>query len=184
MPQLPEKTQQILQAHAGLIHRVALACQNRELVPDLDQVLKLAEENEWVELVAAIRRILKGERDLAAFRHLDEEDLTIVEAILAGIQNPDRLPDLQQGFDAGLAAPGLASLIHGARGGNLEALQLIAGMAQQMLKAGGDMARLASIIRPLVQGERDADRLTEGFSAQGEKLVLDILRELGRLEGH
>ncbi|HEB99494.1 MAG TPA: hypothetical protein ENJ05_08310 [Thiotrichales bacterium] len=184
MNTLPEKTQQILQAHAGLIHRVVLASQNPDLVPDLDEVLRLAEENEWTELVAAIRRILAGERDLGAFRHLDEEDATIVEAILRGIQNPDTLPDLETDFDANLAAPGLASLIHAARSGNLDALKLIANMAQQMMQAGGDMARLASIIRPLVQGERDANELIKGFGAKGEKLVLDILRELGKLEGH
>ena len=51
-----------------------------------------------------------------------------------------------------------------------------------MLKAGGDMACLAGIMRPLVQGERDADTLTEGMSEDGEKLVLAILNELADLD--
>jgi hypothetical protein len=46
------------------------------------------------------------------------------------------------------------------------------------------MARLAGSLRPLVQGERDADKLTEGMSAEGEKLVLAILEELGKLDRH
>ena len=75
-------------------------------------------------------------------------------------------------------------MINGARSGNLETLQLLGGMAQQMLRAGGDMARLAGSLRPLVQGERDADKLTEGMSAEGEKLVLAILEELGKLDRH
>ena len=75
-------------------------------------------------------------------------------------------------------------MINGARSGNLETLQLLGGMAQQMLRAGGDMARLAGSLRPLVQGERDADKLTEGMSAEGEKLVLAILEELAKLDRH
>lgn len=184
MPQLPEKSEQILQAHAGLIHRVVIACQNRAAVPDLDEILRQAEDNGWTDLVAAVRRILAGQREIGAFRHLDEEDFTIVESMLRGIQNPATLPDLAAGIDASAAAPGLAAMIHATRSGNLEALQTIATMATQMLQAGGDMARLAACIRPLVTGERDADRLCQGMGDAGQKLLLGILHELGKLEGH
>lgn len=184
MSTLPEKDQQIVQAHAGLIHRVVIACQNRAIVTDLEDILKQAQDNGWSALVSAIRKILAGQRDIGAFRHLDEEDFTIIEAMLRGIQNPAALPDLSQEFDANMAAPGLASLIHAARGGSLEALQLIAGMAEQMLQAGGDMARLAGIIRPLVTGERDADLLVQGMGEKGQQLVLGILRELAKVEAH
>ncbi|HSH28454.1 MAG TPA: hypothetical protein VK971_01000, partial [Thiohalobacter sp.] len=139
MPSVPEKTQQILQAHAGLIHRVVQACQNRDRRPEMNELLRQAEQNEWHDLVAAIRRILKGERNLNAFRGLDEEDRAIVEAILRGLQDPRTLPDLNAQFDADLAAPGLASLIHSARTGDHQALHTIAAMAHQMLQAGGDM---------------------------------------------
>jgi len=83
-----------------------------------------------------------------------------------------------------MAAPGLASMIHAARSGNMEALQLIANMATQMMQAGGDMARLAGLIRPLVTGERDADKLCQGMGEDGQKLVLGILCELAKLEAH
>ncbi len=108
MPTLPEKSQQVVQAHAGLIHRVVIACQNRAAVPDLEDILKQANDNGWSNLVAAIRKILAGKRDIGAFRHLDEEDFTIIESILMGLQNPATLPDLSEGFDANMAAPGLA----------------------------------------------------------------------------
>lgn len=184
MPSMPEKTEQILQAHAGLIHRVVIACQNRAAVPDLEEILKQAADNGWIDLVAAIRKVLAGQREVSAFRHLDAEDFTIVESMLQGIQNPASLPDLGKEFDANMAAPGLASMIHAARGGNMEALQLIANMATQMMQAGGDMARLAGLIRPLVTGERDADKLCQGMGEDGQKLVLGILRELAKLEAH
>lgn len=184
MPNVPEKTHQILQAHAGLIHQVVQACHNRDQTPQLNELLQQAEQNEWYDLVAAIRRILKGERSLNAFGRLDEEDRTIVEAILRGLQNPQTLPDLNAQFDANLAAPGLASLIHAARTGDHQALHTIAAMAHQMLQAGGDMARLAGLIRPLVLGERDPNKLCEGLGENSEKLVQDILAELRKLETH
>jgi hypothetical protein len=83
-----------------------------------------------------------------------------------------------------MAAPGIAAMINGARSGNLETLQLLGTMAQQMLRAGGDMARLSAIFRPMVEGERDADKLTQGMTPEGEKLVLRILEELGKLDVH
>ena len=144
--------------------------------------LKQAEQNGWLQLVAAIRKILAGSRDDSVLDGLDDEDSVIVRSILRGLQDPGTLPDLGKGVDGAMAAPGIAAMVHGARAGNLETLHLLGAMAQQMLRAGGDMARLAGILRPLVQGERDADRLTAGLGAEGEKLVLLILEELDRLE--
>jgi len=182
MTMLPEKDQQIIEAHTGLIHRVVIGCQNRDMVPDLDEVLKQAEQNGWLQLVAAIRKILGGSRDTAILRTLDEEDAVIVNSILHGLQNPETLPDLGKGVNGAMAAPGIAAMVNGARTGNMETLQLLGTMAQQMMQAGGDMARLAGILRPLVQGVRDAEELTEGMGDEGEKLVLGILAELERLD--
>lgn len=184
MVQIPEKQQQILIAHAGLIHRVVMACGNRAQVPDLDKLLFQAEQNDWRALVRAIRRILKGERNLAAFEEIDDEDRVILESILRGIQNPETLSALNGDYDPKVAAPGIASMVHTVRRGNVEALQLVSNMAVQMHQAGGDMGRLAAIMRPMIEGERDPDKLCEGFTEAGQKLVLDILAELTRLEAH
>ncbi|MGD2074085.1 MAG: hypothetical protein PVI91_06555 [Gammaproteobacteria bacterium] len=184
MATLPDREQQIIDAHTGLIHRVVIACRNRDMVPDLEDILARAERNGWVALVAAIRSILAGDRGEAILKTLDDEDRVIVTAILRGLQNPDTLPDLDREIDGSMAAPGIAAMIHGARSGNLETLQLLGNMAEQMLRAGGDMARLAGILRPLVQGERDAEKLTSGMSPEGEKLVLAILDELAKLNHH
>lgn len=184
MATLPDKERQIIDAHTGLIHRVVIGCQNRERVPDLDEVLRHAEQNGWLQLVGTIRRILAGSRDSALLKDLDDEDRVIVRSILEGLRNPDTLPDLGAGVDGAMAAPGIAAMVNGARRGNLETLQLLGAMAQQMLRAGGDMARLAAILRPLVQGERDADKLTAGMGPEGQKLVVAILDELARLDSH
>ena len=185
MAQMPSRQEQIITAHAALIVKVATTIQNSDLLPDLQHVLKVSEENGWVDLVAAIRRILNGERELAALIvGLDEEDSTIIEAILRGIQNPETLPDPNAQPDASMAAPGLAAMIMDATRGNAQALELLANMAEQMTGAGGDMARLGGIMRRLVEGERNPEILTKGMSAQGESLVLGLLEELGKLETH
>jgi len=53
-----------------------------------------------------------------------------------------------------------------------------------MLAAGGDMGILAGRIRPLVEGERDADKLSENMSGKGQQLMVRILDELLKLEAN
>jgi len=178
MSNLPEKSQQIRQVHAALIHRVVAACHQRDLIASLEPLIKVSEQNGWVALMGAVRQILKGKRDTSLMNGLDEEDKIIVEAILNGIRNPASLPDPQAKADSGAAAPGLAAMIRASASGDAQALQLLANMAEQMSGAGGDMAKLAAIMRRLVNGERDAEQLTQGMGAQGQELVLSILAEL------
>jgi hypothetical protein len=182
MTETPDLKEQILQSHAGLIHRVVMHCNNPGSIPDLEAVLRQAEQNDWTRLVTAIRDIMNGRRDQSVLLGLDEEDRTIVESILLGLQDPGTLPDMEADFDSSLAAPGIASLIHASRQGNAHALQLVAGMAKQMLAAGGDMSILAGRIRPLVEGERDADKLSANMSGKGQDLMVRILDELLKLE--
>jgi hypothetical protein len=180
----PDLTEQILTSHSGLIHRVVMHCNNPGSVPDMEQVLQQAEENEWTQLVASIRDIMSGNRDESMLLGLDDEDKVIVETILRGLQDPSTLPALDTDFDSDMAAPGIAGLIHASRNGNAQALQIIANMAKQMLQAGGDMGILAGRIRPLVEGERDADKLAENMTDKGQKLITDILEELLKLEAN
>jgi hypothetical protein len=195
MTNIPDKKEQILQSHSGLIHRVVMHCNNPGSVPDMEQVLQQAEQNDWKQLVVVIRDIMSGNRDESLLPGLDEEDRVIIESILRGLQEPGTLPDLNTDFDSSMAAPGIAGLIHASRSGNAQALQIIASMAKQMLQAGGDMGILAGRIRPLVEGERDADKplvegerdadkLGENMSGKGQQLMLDILEELLKLEGN
>ena len=64
--------------------------------------------------------------------------------------------------------------------GDAKALAVLADMAEQMLRAGSDMARLGGVMRRLVNGERDADALMKGMGPLGRQLLLDILSELGK----
>lgn len=183
MSKLPERNQQIIRIHAGMIHRVVAACHNRDLIPALEPLIKASLDNGWTALMGAVRRILAGYREPGLLEGLDEEDRVIVDAILRGIRDPASLPGPDQP-EPGAAAPGLASMIQASATGNVQALRLLADMAEQMSAAGGDMARLAAIMRRLVNGERDADALTQGMGAQGRGLVLSILEELGKNNLH
>ena len=184
MSTLPEKSQQILQAHAGLIHAVVTAAQNRDRLPELEAILDAALANGWGTLVAVIRRILGGTRDVQILTGLDEEDRVIADAILRGLQDPGSLPDPHARPDPALAGPGLAALIHAAGSGDLAALQLLADMGTQMLSAGGDLARLSGILRRLIDHERDPDLLCRGMSPRGAQLVRSLLEELASLRAH
>jgi len=179
-----DKEQQIILTHAAFIRQVVEFAGNADRRKELDALLQGAEANGWTRLAAALRTILGGRRDPGVLEALDEEDRAIAGAVLRGLQDPATLPDPNARPDATMAAPGLAHMIHAAATGNTQALMLVANMAEQMSKAGGDMAQLAGRIRPMVNGERDPDRLCRGMGPRGEQLVLGILDELGRLDLH
>ena len=181
---LSNPKQQIVQFHATLIYNVVMACNNRELLPQLEEMLGVSAKNGWATLVTAIRQVVNGKREVSVLIGLDEEDSTIVEAILMGLQDPSTLPDPTAKPDPSIAAPGLASMIHAASRGNAEALHTLANMSEQMVRAGGDMAKMGAMMGKLVAGERDADKLAKGMNVQGQELVYSILTELGKLAIH
>ena len=170
--------------HAPFICQVVQLSQNSDAKADLEATLKQAEEAGWQTLVQAVRLIIGGQRDMSLIRGLDEEDQVIAEAIIRGLQDPTTLPDPNQKPEPALAAPGLASMIQAAGSGNVEALTLTANMAEQMQRAGGPMARLAAVIRPMINGERDPDTLCKGMNEQTRELVLGILEALEKERLH
>jgi len=182
--QTPSKQEQVLQTHAGLIGAVVQTIQSTELRPQLDLVLKQSEENGWHGLVAAIRKILAGSRENSVLNGLDDEDKFIVDAILKGIQDPHSLPKADQQADAAAAAPMLAQLINNSGRGDHDAVIMLGGMAEQMSKAGGDLANLSAVIKNMVDGERSVDKLCTRMGPQGESLITAIITELNKLEIH
>ena len=182
--QTPDKQQQFLQTHAGLIVAVVQTIHNPELKPQLDHVLKQSEQNGWVGLVAAIRKIMIGSRDDSLLAIQDDEDRTIIDAILKGIQDPTTLPKPEQQGDATTAAPMLAKLVHDASRGDHDAVIMLGGLAEQMSSAGGDMSNLSAVIKNMIDGERNVDMLCTRMGPQGESLITAILSELGKLDIH
>lgn len=180
----PEKQQQITQFHAPLIVTVVNSMKDTSMRPALEHILKASEENGWGDLVKGIRKIIKGERDSSILKGMDEEDAIILDAILRGIQDPTSLPNPEQEADPSLAAPMIAQLIHDAAKGDANALAMLGNMAEQMSNTKGDLARFSTLIKPMVDGERNTDKLCDKIGPQGESLVVSILNELAKLEAH
>jgi tetratricopeptide (TPR) repeat protein len=85
-------TQHELQQHAQLIVMTVIALENAEVRQQLEALLENRYPQGWDNLIAAIQRILNGERDEEALLEpLDDEDAMIVSAILQGIRDPDSL---------------------------------------------------------------------------------------------
>ena len=173
---------QILQEHSGLIHRVVMHCNNPGCVPDLELVLQQAEDNDWAQLVIAIRDLMSGNRDAGILEGLDDEDRVIVDAILRGLEDPKSLPHLQADFESHMTAPGIAGLVHAARGGHAQAQQILVSMTNQLVQDVGDWRALAGRFHSLVEGERDLKKLSKGLSDEGCTLIAEILQELQRFE--
>lgn len=180
----PDKNQQILQLHSSLILAVVQTIHNQEFKPHLDQVLQQSAQNGWQDLVNVINKIVAGNRDQSLVKGLDDEDAVIVDCILRGLQDPETLPKVEQSGDASQAAPMFARLIDEARRGNHNSLSMLASMAEQMSQAGGDMASLSAILKDMIDGERDVDKLCTRMGPQGESLITAILSELAKLDLH
>ncbi len=180
----PEKREQIRQIHAGLIIGVVQAVHQPEVRPQMEQALKMSEQNGWGGLVGVIRKIIAGSRDQALLNSLDDEDQVIADSILKGLQDPATLPDPEQKGDATKAAPMIANLINEASRGDHNAVIMLGGMAEQMSSIGGDMANLGAVLKDMIDGERNLDQLCSRMGPQGESLITQILSELGKLDVH
>ena len=180
----PEKAAQILQTHASLVLAVVQTIHNPEYKPQLDQVLQQSAQNGWQDLVNVINKIVAGNRDQSLVNGLDDEDAVIVDSILRGLQDPQTLPSSEQTGDATKSAPLLARLINEARRGDHNALAMLGSMAEQMSQAGGDMANLGAVIKDMIDGERNIDKLCSRMGVQGESLITQIVTELGKLDSH
>ncbi len=88
-------TRHELKQHLGVILATIVAVQEPGHHQELEEALLGLERRGWTDLVAAIRRILAGERDADALcANLDPEDSLIIDAILAGLADPSALADL------------------------------------------------------------------------------------------
>lgn len=181
MAKLPEKTKQIAQVHAQLIHAVVMACHNKDLLAPLEPILQASANNGWIDLVNRIRKILKGSRSTQLLVNLDEEDAAIILSILVCLENPAELPQPINLEDTQYAVPGLAAMIDNASKGDVEALNILSSMAEQMVAAPGTIRKLGGIIRPLINGERDLKILTRNMDEDGTRFVESLLEELASL---
>ncbi len=88
-----------LHKHEQLIYAVVAAVDDAEVRRQLEPHLQEGVKNGWGNLVAAIHRLLEGERDVdvlcEGLAHL--ESSMIIYAILRGIAEPETLKPLLEG---------------------------------------------------------------------------------------
>ncbi len=88
-------TRHELRKHLRLIFGAIMAVEDREHRQPLEEALSRMEQHNSTDVVAALRRILEGERDADTLcADLDSEDSMIIETILAGLADPSTLSDL------------------------------------------------------------------------------------------
>lgn len=182
MSYLAKDMQNIAQENADLIHLVIMAVYDPQFMPQLESVLVQAEGNGWTSLVAAIRKVTTGERNIGEFHDLDDEDQTIIAAILNSINDPTKLPELTNVADPAMAGPMIARLVHAAGRGDAAARSELSAMTGKMAGCGGDLSCIAAIMDVLVEGERDPETLYAVMDGPGMTLIDEILKELNRLE--
>ena len=89
-----------LRKHSQLIAGVVAAVGDDEAGQKLEEVWEAYTKNDWVNLVAAIRQIILGERDEDVFlEDLHYQEAVIIRAILQGIADPTTLEDLVEGSE-------------------------------------------------------------------------------------
>ncbi|MBL9126516.1 MAG: tetratricopeptide repeat protein, partial [Verrucomicrobiales bacterium] len=88
-------TRHELLRHAPVILAACMAAQDPEQRPVLGEVLRRYADASWKEMVAAIHRIVAGERDEESLQEGQFGDgPLILDAILAGLRDPQTLADL------------------------------------------------------------------------------------------
>ena len=74
-----------------LIDSVAVAALEKRIRPEFENYLRGMQSQGWAQLVAAIRRVIEGERDPSVFAFLDAEDNRIIKSTLDVLANKELL---------------------------------------------------------------------------------------------
>jgi len=177
---------------------VVTSCLRRRKKPSgmLEAFLdRMGQTDDWRNVVAAIRRILDGERDMQALRAgLDTTGYVIVHTILAQLldftsshtsrSRSEGARQLAQATEAEAAAqlrrqwaPVVQAVVAACRGDAAAAAQLEPLLAQ--FSKQDDWRHLAAALRRILTGERDPAALLPGLDANDTLIASDVLRALG-----
>jgi len=77
--QIPDRDQQIVQAHAAFICQAVEFIQRPGAESELDSLLKAAADNGWTALADAVRGLAGGQRNIARIQSLDDENAEVRE---------------------------------------------------------------------------------------------------------
>jgi tetratricopeptide (TPR) repeat protein len=181
----PRGREQLLKA-LDLAGAVAGVVRDGAAPPELEAILADREATGWTKLVAALRRVLAGERDLfVLLADLDNEDAMIVDTALRGIADPLALSEQLIRIN-GPAATIRVRAILDQHAVLIRAVVTAcadpdgpARLAEHLsrMEAHGWTA-LVGAIRRVLAGERDAAALTESLDVEDSFIVGAVLTGL------
>jgi hypothetical protein len=143
----------------------------------IDETLtRFAGTSDWANLAAALRRVLAGERDLDQLATgLDPIDTAILTRALDALAGRVSLSATQPADEEDSLSAFIATTVAAARG-DQTAVDILARTLDQMA-AVTDLASLASVLRRIVDGERDPSVLS-GLDDAGTAIATTILDQL------
>jgi tetratricopeptide (TPR) repeat protein len=168
----------------NVIADILKVCQSGAPDAELEAFLdQMAGEEDWKALIAALRRILGGERGLELFDDLDDVESAIVRRVLKGLMQAGKAhtpPDGgQRGEGEGLTLPQLLDLVERAAGGDRQLGEQLFAAFQQMAQSGDStLSALGGVLLRVLLGERNPPNL----DSLPEEVASAIRGLLGRLK--
>jgi hypothetical protein len=174
---------QIAASHNELIRLVLASNRDAQTIPVLEALLDDMHTNGWEALTLTLRQRIQPAAECKDIPPLDDEDHAILQIIEYFGQNPQHLDalgahDAEQNVQ--FAAQALAAVIYAATQGEREALEALAEL-HQAADTPAALATSAALIA-IIEGERDADKLSQNLPTEQRMLIGAVLTELYKLE--
>jgi tetratricopeptide (TPR) repeat protein len=183
-----------LQQWEPVLQAVVAACRgNQRAVQQLDPFLNdMAQEADWRNLVAVLRRIMQGERGVELAQGLDPVDTAIVRRVLTLLQSPSSQPSPSTGegrgegessegeSEEGITIEDILNLvIAGAQGDEQAGRQAyqIAQAMQQDRNAPYEIRMLGKGLQNVLEGLRGAEAM-QGLPPEAAQIVQVVLAQL------
>jgi len=174
---------QIAAAHLELIQYVLAAQNDSSKINALAAVLDDMHEHGWLGLTHTLRQRFDLPTTAEHAAELDDEDRAILELLELAAAQPDDFAALAAQAtttNTQYAAQALAAVVYAATIGEREALETLAEL-HQAADTPAALATSAAFIS-MIEGERDAETLSQNLPAEQRALILAVLEALHSLE--
>ncbi|MHB1294738.1 MAG: tetratricopeptide repeat protein [Anaerolineae bacterium] len=185
------EAEQVLMRWRPVIQGVAQAARGESMGESTADILESLEDRpEWQKVVAAVWRVLGGERGESLYEGLDHSDALVITRLLRSIENPNLEKEEAEAAARAQAEeavqrmvgtlPQLLATTFAAINGNKQAVTqanaLLEGMAQE--SAPEPLRNMAAAIKRIMQGERSPTVL-QGLPPQLAAPLQALLNRLG-----
>ncbi len=174
---------QIAATHLELIQCVLAAQRDSSKINALATLLDDMHEHGWLGLTHTLRQRFDLPTSIEHTAELDDEDRAILELLEVAAAQPDDFAALAAQATTTHtqhAAQALAAVVYAATIGEREALETLAEL-HQAADTPTALATSAALIS-MIEGERNAEALSQALPAEQRALIAAVLCELNKLE--